>query len=83
FVIGATLGVAVFAIGPMTGGSFNPARAFAPALISNGFGDAGTFVLAYVVGPLAGALAAAFAYRATILHDRPSERPIDKLGEPG
>jgi MIP family channel proteins len=83
FVIGATLGFAVFAIGPMTGGSFNPARAFGPALISSGFGDAGTFVLAFVLGPIAGALAAAFAYQAVILHDRPSERPIDTFGAPG
>jgi len=79
-VIGATLGLAVFAIGPMTGGSFNPARAFGPALISGEFGDAGTFLLAYVVGPIAGGLAAALLYQATILHDRPSKRPIDKLG---
>lgn len=82
-VIGATLGFAVFTIGPMTGGSFNPARAFGPALISGEFGDAGRFVLAYVLGPIAGALAAAFAYQAAILRDRPSERPIDKLRDPG
>jgi MIP family channel proteins len=80
FVIGATLGLAVFALGPMTGGSFNPARAFGPALISAQFGDAGTFLLAYILGPIVGALGAAFAYQATILRDRPSERPIDKLG---
>lgn len=79
-VIGATLGLAVFALGPMTGGSFNPARAFGPALISAEFGDGGTFLLAYILGPLVGALAAAFLYQATILGDRPSERPIDKLG---
>ena len=78
-VIGATLGLAVFALGPMTGGSFNPARAFGPALISGGFGDGGTFLLAYVVGPLAGALAAAFAYQATILREHPSEDSADRL----
>ena len=79
-VIGATLGFAVFALGPMTGGSFNPARAFGPALISGGFDGGGRFLLAYVIGPLAGALAAALAYEAVALRDRPSERPIDKLG---
>jgi glycerol uptake facilitator protein len=79
-VIGATLGLAVFALGPMTGGSFNPARAFAPALISNGFGDGATFVLAYVLGPIAGAVSAAFAYQGAILRDVPGERPVDKLG---
>jgi MIP family channel proteins len=79
-VIGATLGFAVFALGPLTGGSFNPARAFGPALISGGLADGGTFLLVYVVGPIAGALAAALAYQGAILGDRPSERPIDKLG---
>jgi MIP family channel proteins len=79
-VIGATLGLAVFVLAPMTGGSFNPARAFGPALIAGQLSDGGTFLLVYVVGPIAGALAAAFAYQAAILGDRPSERPIDKLG---
>jgi MIP family channel proteins len=79
-VIGATLGLAVFALGPMTGGSFNPARAFGPALIAGELSDGGTFLLVYVVGPVAGALAAGFAYQRAVLGDRPSERPVDKLG---
>lgn len=79
-VIGGTLGAAVFAFGPVTGGSFNPARAFGPALVSLEFGGAGTFIFAYVLGPLVGALAAAFAYDMVILRDKPSERPVDKLG---
>lgn len=79
-VIGATLGLAVFALGPLTGASFNPARAFGPSLISGGLSDGGTFLLVYVVGPITGALAAALAYQETILRDRPSERPVDKLG---
>lgn len=79
-VIGATLGLAVFALGPMTGGSFNPARAFGPTLISGQLSDGGTFLLVYVVGPITGALAAALLYQSMLLRDRPSERPIDKLG---
>lgn len=79
-VIGATLGLAVFVFGPMTGGSFNPARAFGPSLIAGEFGDGGTFLLAYVLGPIAGGLAGAFAYQVVVLRGRPSERPIDKLG---
>jgi len=79
-VIGATLGLAVFTLGPMTGGSFNPARAFGPSLLSGELADGGTFLLVYVVGPIAGALAAALAYQETILRDRPSESPIDRLG---
>ena len=48
FAIGATLGLAVIVIGPLTGGGFNPARAFGPALVSGEFGGAGNFLLAYV-----------------------------------
>ena len=42
FAIGTTLGFAVMIFGPLTGGSFNPARWFGPALIGdafNGFSD--------------------------------------------
>ncbi|HWC25082.1 MAG TPA: aquaporin [Solirubrobacteraceae bacterium] len=79
-VVGATLGLAVMALAPMTGASLNPARAFGPALIATNFGEGATFVFVYVAGPIAGALAAAFAYQAAILGDRPSARPVDKLG---
>jgi MIP family channel proteins len=55
--IGITLGFLVMVFGPLTGGSFNPARWFGPALVGNHFTDA----WAYVVGPLVGGgLAAAF-----------------------
>ena len=60
--IGASLGLAVFCIGPLTGGSFNPARAFGPALVSGEFGGAGTFLLAYVLAPILGGLLAAVGY---------------------
>jgi MIP family channel proteins len=82
FVIGATLGFDVLVFGPMTGGGFNPARAFGPALVSGQFGGAGTFLMAFVVAPVLGALVAAFAYDAIVLKDRMSLRPIDKLGSP-
>jgi hypothetical protein len=39
---------------------------------------AGTFLVVYVLGPVAGAL----AYGAIVLQGRPSLRPIDKLGSP-
>jgi aquaporin Z len=58
FVIGATLGFAVMCIAPLTGAGLNPARAFAPAVFG-GFGPAGDWLLAFVVGPLAGAVLAA------------------------
>jgi glycerol uptake facilitator protein len=82
FVIGATLAFLIMVLGPMTGGGLNPARAIAPALVSGEFGDAGEFVLAYVVGPILGAVAAVMAYNAIVLPRRPSPRPIDKLGSP-
>jgi glycerol uptake facilitator protein len=60
-VIGGTLGLLVMIAGPLTGGSFNPARAFGPSLIAGGE-PAGTFLLVYVLAPVIGALIAAFVY---------------------
>jgi MIP family channel proteins len=61
-VIGGTLGLAVMTLGPITGGGFNPARVFGPALVSNHFEGLDTFLVAYVLGPLVGALLAASVY---------------------
>jgi glycerol uptake facilitator protein len=61
-VIGGTLGLAVMTLGPITGGGFNPARVFGPALVSNHFEGIDTFIVAYVLGPLVGALLAASIY---------------------
>lgn len=60
--IGGTLGLAVMCLAPLTGGSFNPARAFGPALVSKAFDGADTFLVAYLLGPLVGALLAAAVY---------------------
>ncbi len=60
--IGLTLGMAVMVFGPLTGGSFNPARWFGPALIGEEFGG----VWPYIVGPLVGALLAAALYKFVI-----------------
>jgi MIP family channel proteins len=65
WAIGTTLGFAVMIFGPLTGGSFNPARWFGPALIGdafNGFSDSWP----YVVGPIVGALLAFAVYRFVI-----------------
>ena len=48
--------------GPLTGGSFNPARWFGPALVSNDWGG----VWPYIVGPLLGALIAVALYKFVI-----------------
>lgn len=60
--IGATLGLIVMILGPLTGAAVNPARWFGPALIGDEFG--GTWP--YLVGPLVGALVAAAVYRFVI-----------------
>jgi MIP family channel proteins len=60
--IGTTLGFAVMVMGPLTGGSFNPARWFGPALIGDEFGG----VWPYLLGPIVGALLAAALYRFVI-----------------
>jgi MIP family channel proteins len=67
--IGGALGVGVLIFGPVTGASFNPARWFAPALVSGSFTD---FWL-YILGPLAGAAGAALLYRLVMELD---ERPL-------
>ena len=72
WVVGATLGFAVMTFGPLTGAGFNPARSFGPALVAGHFGGADTFLIAYVLGPVIGALLAAWGYQALVLG--PQER---------
>ncbi len=57
--IGTTLGFIVMVGGPLTGGSYNPARWFGPALVSNHWGD----VWPYLAGPIVGALLAAAVFK--------------------
>jgi MIP family channel proteins len=57
--IGTTLGFIVMVGGPLTGGSFNPARWFGPALVGNDWG--GTWP--YLVGPIVGSLLAAAVFK--------------------
>ena len=49
-------------IGPLTGAGLNPARVFGPAIVSKAFEGWDTFVVAYLLGPLVGALLAAGIY---------------------
>jgi MIP family channel proteins len=62
WAIGCSLGLMVMIFGPLTGGSFNPARWFGPALIGDEWGG----VWPYIVGPLVGCLLAAGLYRFVI-----------------
>lgn len=57
--IGTTLGFIVMVGGPLTGGAFNPARWFGPALVGNEWGG----VWPYIVGPIVGSLLAAAVFR--------------------
>jgi glycerol uptake facilitator protein len=65
--IGATLGMLVMVIAPMTGASFNPARSFGPAVVSGEFNGAGDFLLVYVLAPVIGAVIAGLAYFALVI----------------
>ncbi len=71
--IGLTLGFLVMVFGPLTGGSFNPARWFGPALASREFDEAWV----YIIGPLAGGMLAAAFYKFVI---EPSK--LDPLAPP-
>lgn len=67
---------------PLTGGSFNPARAFGPELISNTWSDAWI----YYVGPLAGGAIAALLYDEVYLRPAspvPVGPPETGVEEPG
>jgi MIP family channel proteins len=75
--IGTTLGFAVMVFGPLTGGSFNPARWFGPALIGEEWGG----VWPYIVGPLVGATLAVLFYRFVIDAGEPEVRVRTPEGE--
>ncbi len=59
FAIGGTVGLEAMFAGPISGASMNPARSLAPALISG----TGASLWVYLVGPILGAIAGAWAYR--------------------
>ncbi|HEX3293792.1 MAG TPA: aquaporin [Solirubrobacterales bacterium] len=71
---GGALGLGVMVLGPLTGGSFNPARWFGPALVGNHFTDA----WAYILGPLVGGLLAAAVYKFVI---EPASGPAQELAD--
>jgi len=64
FGIGLMLLIAILVGGPLTGAALNPARAFGPALV------AGSWVghLAYWIGPVLGAMVAAFLWDKLLFH---------------
>lgn len=79
--IASALALGVLLIGSLTGGSFNPARAFGPDLTnalfgkSGGFGSVKDFFLAYVIAPIAGGVLAATLYNTLYIKNAESIPP--------
>jgi MIP family channel proteins len=59
FAIGGTVGLEAMFAGPISGASMNPARSLAPALVSGTFSS----LWLYLVAPVLGAIAGAWVYR--------------------
>ncbi len=77
FAIGLTITLGIMAIGPITGGALNPARAFGPALVSGAWADH----LVYWIGPLLGGMLGAFVDH-YLLMERAPTRTIAERGGP-
>ena len=73
--VGAVITLGVMFAGPVSGGSMNPARSLAPAVLT---GNLGTLWV-YLAGPLAGAAAAVGMWRVTRPAASASETPVDTL----
>src|SRR5947209_669833 len=71
FAIGLAVMAGILSIGPLTGGSMNPARSFGPAIVMKQFeGQA-----AYWIGPIVGSILAAVLYEKLLLPHPPE--PVD------
>jgi MIP family channel proteins len=71
FAIGLAITADILAIGPLTGGSMNPARSFGPAVASGVLEGQ----LIYWIGPIIGSIAAALLYDRLFL--RRGKEPVD------
>jgi glycerol uptake facilitator protein len=83
-MIGLSVAAAILVIGPLTGGSLNPARTFGPLLV-NTIGGGDTFwgdLAAYVIGPVLGGVAAAASYDA-VARPRAFDEPEPAQGTQG
>ncbi|CAO2205227.1 unnamed protein product [Urochloa humidicola] len=73
--VGATVLLNVLFAGPITGASMNPARTLGPAIVAGRYKS----IWVYVVGPLCGTVAGAWAYNLVRFTDKPL-REIIKSG---
>lgn len=85
--IATSLALGVMLIGSLTGASLNPARAFGPDFTNMIFGDGGfgsvrDFVLAYVVGPVAGGVLAATLYNGLFIKEPAPPAPAPSEASP-
>jgi MIP family channel proteins len=71
FAIGLTVTTGILAIGPLTGGSMNPARSFGPAVVTQIFEGQ----TAYWIGPILGAIIAGLLYEKLFMPRGPE--PLD------
>lgn len=64
WMIGLAVACEIFVLGPLTGGSVNPARTFGPYLTTSVFGGSAPWALygVYVAGPIIGAVLAVVVY---------------------
>lgn len=77
FGVGFAVAANILALGPVTGGSMNPARSFGPALVRGDF----QLHWIYWAGPLLGALAGAWLYETQMLRETPVLRKSPVLHE--
>lgn len=74
--IGLTVALDIMAIGPLTGGAVNPARAFGPALASGQW----SHQLVYWIGPLIGGALAGLVHHFGIMEVAPSPAVAERGG---
>ncbi len=79
FAIGATVGAGALVAGPLTGGSFNPARSLGPALV----GGIWTAHWLYWVAPIVGMVAAMHTYELLRGKAAPSTEQSERTGTEG
>jgi len=77
FAIGLTVTIGILAVGLVTGGNFNPARAFGPTIVQLMLGARYPFshMFVYFIGPAVGAIAGVFAYRSMARAGAPKRVP--------